>query len=50
MMSADGWFMQWVMRLTYWEKRFVNSPANAERAARIAGSLLKRAALPLEPR
>jgi ubiquinone/menaquinone biosynthesis C-methylase UbiE len=38
------------MRLTRGERRFVNDPANAERVARIAGSLLERVTLPPEPR
>jgi len=47
---SDGWFERRMMRLTRWEKRFVNTPANAERIARIAGSLLERVMLPPEPR
>jgi len=39
-----------MMRLTRGERRFVNDPANAERVARIAGSLLERVTLPPEPR
>jgi SAM-dependent methyltransferase len=48
--TSDSWFARRVMRLTCCEKRFVNSPASAERTARIAGSLLEQVALPLEPR
>ena len=47
--TSDSWFARRVMRLTRGEKRFVNDPANAERVARIAGSLLERATLPSEP-
>lgn len=49
MMSADGWFMRRVMRLTRWEKRLVNSLANAKRTARTAAALLERVTLPPEP-
>jgi len=47
---SDGWFKRRMMRLTRGEKRFVNTPANAERIARVAGSLLERVTLPPEPR
>jgi SAM-dependent methyltransferase len=47
---SDGWFKRRMMRLTRWEKRFVNTPANAERIARVAASLLNRVTLPPEPR
>ncbi|MDY6878001.1 MAG: class I SAM-dependent methyltransferase [Chloroflexota bacterium] len=47
---SDGWFKRRMMRLTRWEKRFVNTSANAERIARVADSLLKRVTLPPEPR
>ena len=46
---SDGWFERRMMRLTRGEKRFVNTPANAERIARVAGSLLERVVLPPEP-
>ena len=48
--ASDSWFARRIMRLTRREKRFVNDPANAERVARIAGSLLERVTLPPEPR
>ncbi len=47
---SDGWFKRRMMRLTRGEKRFVNTPANAERIARVAASLLERVTLPPEPR
>ena len=47
---SDRWFKRRMMRLTHWEKRFVNTSANAKRIARIAASLLERVALPPEPR
>ena len=47
--ASDSWFARRIMRLTRWEKRFVNDPANAERIARIARSLLEQVALPPEP-
>jgi len=47
--TSDSWFARRVMRLTRGERRFVNHPANAERVARIAGSLLERVTLPPEP-
>jgi SAM-dependent methyltransferase len=46
---SDGWFKRRMMRLTRGEKRFVNTPANAERIARVAASLLERVTLPPEP-
>ena len=49
-MASDSWFARRIMRLTRGERRFVNDPANAERVARIAGSLLERVTLPPEPR
>lgn len=48
--ASDSWFARRIMRLTRGEKRFVNTPANAERIARIAASLLERVTLPPEPR
>ncbi len=48
--ASDSWFARRIMRLTRGERRFVNDPANAERVARIAGSLLERVTLPPEPR
>jgi ubiquinone/menaquinone biosynthesis C-methylase UbiE len=39
-------FTKRVMRLTRWERRFVNSPANAQRVMRVAAPLLERAVLP----
>ena len=48
--ASDSWFTKRIMRLTRWERRFVNSPASAERTARVAGSLLERVTLPPEPR
>ena len=48
--ASDSWFARRMMRLTRGERRFVNDPANAERVARIAGSLLERVTLPPEPR
>ena len=47
--ASDSWFARRMMRLTRGERRFVNDPANAERVARIAGSLLERVTLPPEP-
>jgi ubiquinone/menaquinone biosynthesis C-methylase UbiE len=47
---SDGWFKRRMMRLTRGEKRFVNTPANAERIAHVAASLLERVTLPPEPR
>jgi len=49
MSVSDGWFKRRMMRLTHWEKQFVNTPANAERIARIAASLIERVTLPPEP-
>ncbi len=48
--ASDSWFARRIMRLTRGERRFVNDPANAERVARIAGSLLEQVTLPPEPR
>jgi SAM-dependent methyltransferase len=48
--ASDSWFARRIMRLTRGEKRFVNDPANAERVARVAGTLLERMTLPPEPR
>ena len=48
--TSDSWFARRIMRLTRGERRFVNDPANAERVARIARSLLERVTLPPEPR
>jgi len=48
--ASDSWIARRIMRLTGGERRFVNDPANAERVARIAGSLLERVTLPPEPR
>jgi len=48
--ASDSWFARRIMRRTRGERRFVNDPANAERVARIAGSLLERVTLPPEPR
>ena len=49
-MSSDGWFVRRMMRMTWLEKRLVNSPGNGERVASIVASLLERVALPPEPR
>ncbi len=48
-MASDSWLARRMMRLTHGERRFVNDPANAERVAHIAGSLLNRVTLPPEP-
>ncbi|MBL7064695.1 MAG: class I SAM-dependent methyltransferase [Anaerolineae bacterium] len=48
--TSDSWFARRIMRLTRGERRFVNDPANAERVARVAGTLLERVTLPPEPR
>jgi ubiquinone/menaquinone biosynthesis C-methylase UbiE len=48
--ASDSWFARRMMRLTRWERRFVNSPASAERTARMAGSLLERVTFPPAPR
>ncbi len=47
--TSDSWFAWRVMRLTRWEKWFVNRPTNAQRTARVAASLLERVTLPPEP-
>ena len=44
--ASDSWLARRVMRLTRWEKRFVNDPANAERVSRVAGTLLEQVTLP----
>jgi len=48
--ASDSWIARRIMRLTRGERRFVNDPANAERVARIARSLLEGVTLPPEPR
>jgi len=48
--ASDSWFARRIMKLTPFERRLVNSPASAERTARVAASLLERVTLPPGPR
>ena len=47
--ASDNWITKRIMKLTPFERRFVNSSASAERTARSAAALLERVALPPEP-
>ena len=47
---SDNWFTKRVMKLTCFEKRFVNSPQHARRTEQTALALLEHVSLPPHPR
>jgi SAM-dependent methyltransferase len=48
--GSDNWFLRRIMKLTHFEKWYINSPKHARQTERIALTLFERIQLPPEPR